>query len=65
VRPFVKRVFHIVARALPIMERFVAPFIVYVTTGMITRTIDARWFGLGVLIGRHAHVELPGLGEVR
>jgi hypothetical protein len=47
------------------MERFVAPFIVYVTTGMITRTIDARWFGLGVLIGRHAHVELPGLGEVR
>ena len=28
------------------MERLNAPFTVYVTTGMITRTIDAWWFGL-------------------
>jgi hypothetical protein len=36
-------------RALPIMQRFNAPFTVYVTTGMITRTIDAWWFGPGRL----------------
>jgi peptidoglycan/xylan/chitin deacetylase (PgdA/CDA1 family) len=34
-------------RALPIMERFEAPFTIYVTTGMVTPEIDAWWFGLG------------------
>ena len=37
-------------RALPIMERFGAPFTVYVTTGMITHEIDAWWFGLAALL---------------
>jgi peptidoglycan/xylan/chitin deacetylase (PgdA/CDA1 family) len=48
-------------RALPIMERFGAPFTVYVTTGMVTREIDAWWFGLAELIRSQKRVELPGL----
>jgi peptidoglycan/xylan/chitin deacetylase (PgdA/CDA1 family) len=48
--------------ALPIMERFNAPFTVYVTTGMITRTIDAWWFGLAALIRARDQIELPGFG---
>jgi peptidoglycan/xylan/chitin deacetylase (PgdA/CDA1 family) len=50
-------------RALPIMERFNAPFTVYVTTGMITRTIDAWWFGLAALIRAREQIELPGFGR--
>ena len=50
-------------QALPIMERFGAPFTVFVTTGMVTRTIDAWWFGLSELIRRRTRVELPGLGR--
>jgi peptidoglycan/xylan/chitin deacetylase (PgdA/CDA1 family) len=49
-------------RALPIMERFAAPFTVYVTTGMVTREIDAWWFGLAALIRKHDHVALPEIG---
>jgi peptidoglycan/xylan/chitin deacetylase (PgdA/CDA1 family) len=49
-------------RALPIMERFAAPFTVYVTTGMITRDIDAWWFGLAALVGSQERIALPGLG---
>ena len=45
-------------RALPIMERFGAPFTVYVTTGMVTREIDAWWVGLAALVGSHDRVEL-------
>lgn len=37
-------------QALPIMERFGAPFTVYVTTGMITHEMDAWWFGLAALL---------------
>jgi polysaccharide deacetylase len=50
-------------RALPIMERLNAPFTVYVTTGMITRTIDAWWFGLAALIRARDQIELPGFGR--
>jgi peptidoglycan/xylan/chitin deacetylase (PgdA/CDA1 family) len=46
--------------ALPIMERFGAPFTVYVTTGMITREIDAWWLGLAALLRSRDLVELPG-----
>jgi peptidoglycan/xylan/chitin deacetylase (PgdA/CDA1 family) len=46
-------------RALPVMERFGAPFTVFVTTGMITREIDGWWFGLAALVRSHDRVELP------
>ncbi len=48
-------------RALPVMERFSAPFTVYVTTGMVTRQIDAWWFGLAALIRLQERIDLPGL----
>src|SRR5262249_916934 len=48
--------------ALPVMERFDAPFTVYVTTGMITREIDAWWFGLAELVRSQDRIELPELG---
>jgi peptidoglycan/xylan/chitin deacetylase (PgdA/CDA1 family) len=51
-------------RALPIMEKFAAPCTVYVSTGMITRDIDAWWFGLAALIRARDHIELPELGGV-
>lgn len=47
-------------RALPIMERFGAPFTVYVTSGMITREIDAWWLGLAALVRSRDRVELSG-----
>jgi peptidoglycan/xylan/chitin deacetylase (PgdA/CDA1 family) len=50
-------------KALPVMEKFAAPFTVYVSTGMITREIDAWWFGLAELIRRRDQIELPGLGH--
>jgi peptidoglycan/xylan/chitin deacetylase (PgdA/CDA1 family) len=46
-------------QALPIMERFGAPFTVFVTTGMITREIDGWWFGLAALVRSHDRIELP------
>jgi peptidoglycan/xylan/chitin deacetylase (PgdA/CDA1 family) len=49
--------------ALPVMERFAAPFTVYVTTGMITREIDAWWFGLAALVRAQDRIELPALGR--
>jgi peptidoglycan/xylan/chitin deacetylase (PgdA/CDA1 family) len=49
--------------ALPVMEKFGAPFTVYVTTGMITREIDAWWFGLAELVRSQDRIELPGLGR--
>jgi peptidoglycan/xylan/chitin deacetylase (PgdA/CDA1 family) len=49
--------------ALPLMQRFAAPFTVYVTTGMITRHIDAWWFGLAALVRSQAKIVLPGLGR--
>ncbi len=49
--------------ALPIMERFEAPFTVYVTTGMVTRQIDAWWFGLAALVRAQPRIALPELGR--
>jgi peptidoglycan/xylan/chitin deacetylase (PgdA/CDA1 family) len=51
-----------VTNALPIMEKYAAPFTVYVTTGMVTRDIDGWWFGLGALIRSQDKIALPGLG---
>jgi peptidoglycan/xylan/chitin deacetylase (PgdA/CDA1 family) len=50
-------------QALPVMERFGAPFTVYVTSGMVTREIDAWWFGLTALLQIRDEIELPGLGR--
>jgi peptidoglycan/xylan/chitin deacetylase (PgdA/CDA1 family) len=50
-------------KALPVMERFAAPFTVYVPTGMITRRIDAWWFGLAALVRFRDRIELPALGR--
>ena len=49
--------------ALPVMEKFAAPFTVFVTTGMIAREIDAWWFGLAALVRSRDHIELPKLGR--
>ncbi|MBV8826135.1 MAG: polysaccharide deacetylase family protein [Bradyrhizobiaceae bacterium] len=46
-------------RALPVMERFGAPFAVFVTTGMVTREIDGWWFGLAALVRSYDRIELP------
>lgn len=52
-------------RALPLMERFAAPFTVYVPTGMIARDIDAWWFGVAELIRLRDEIELPRIGRFR
>ncbi len=49
--------------ALPVMEKYAAPFTVYVPTGMIARDIDAWWFGVAEWIRRRDRIELPGLGR--
>jgi peptidoglycan/xylan/chitin deacetylase (PgdA/CDA1 family) len=49
--------------ALPVMQRFGAPFTVYVTTGMVTREIDAWWFGLAALVRSQERIDLPDLGR--
>ncbi len=53
------------SKALPIMEKFAAPFTVYVPTGMILRDIDAWWFGVAELVRLHDEIELPKLGRFR
>jgi len=47
--------------ALPVMERFAAPFTVYVSTGMMTGEIDAWWLGLAAWVRGHDRIELPDL----
>ena len=47
--------------ALPLMERFAAPFTVYVTSGMMTGEIDAWWLGLAALIHTRDVVDIPEL----
>jgi peptidoglycan/xylan/chitin deacetylase (PgdA/CDA1 family) len=49
--------------ALPVMEQFEAPFTVYVTTGVVTREIDAWWLGLAALVQKQKRIALPGLGR--
>jgi peptidoglycan/xylan/chitin deacetylase (PgdA/CDA1 family) len=45
------------------MEKFGAPFTVFVTTGMVTREIDAWWFGLASLVRSRDRVKLPRLNR--
>ena len=49
--------------ALTVMEKFAAPFTVYVPTGMVSREIDAWWFGLAELIRRHERLDIPAIGR--
>jgi peptidoglycan/xylan/chitin deacetylase (PgdA/CDA1 family) len=48
--------------ALPVMERLGAPMTVYVTTGMIQRSMDAWWLGLAAWIRANDRIALPGAG---
>jgi peptidoglycan/xylan/chitin deacetylase (PgdA/CDA1 family) len=50
-------------RVLPVMEKYAAPFTVYATTGMITREIDAWWFGLAQLIRSQQRIKIADLGQ--
>jgi peptidoglycan/xylan/chitin deacetylase (PgdA/CDA1 family) len=52
-------------KALPVMEKFAAPFTVYVPTGMIRRDVDAWWFGIAELVRLHDEIEVPTLGRLR
>ena len=52
-------------KALPVMEKYAAPFTVYVPTGMIHRDIDAWWFGVAELVRLRDEVVLPTLGRLR
>lgn len=47
--------------ALPLMERFAAPFTVYVSSGMMTGEIDAWWLGLAALVRTRDAVAIPEL----
>lgn len=53
------------SKALPVMEKFAAPFTVYVPTGMVRRDIDAWWFGVAELVRLRDEIELPTLGRLR
>jgi peptidoglycan/xylan/chitin deacetylase (PgdA/CDA1 family) len=48
--------------ALPVMERFHAPFTAYVATSMITRDFDAWWLGLAALLASRNKVDVRPFG---
>jgi peptidoglycan/xylan/chitin deacetylase (PgdA/CDA1 family) len=50
-------------RALPILERYAAPFTVYVPTGSITRELPSWWLGLRSLFQRHDTVTIPPIAK--
>jgi peptidoglycan/xylan/chitin deacetylase (PgdA/CDA1 family) len=69
-RPFVAFTFDdgfadTLTKALPVMEKFAAPFTVYVPTGMIRRDIDAWWFGVAEWMRSRDRILLPRLGCLR
>jgi peptidoglycan/xylan/chitin deacetylase (PgdA/CDA1 family) len=49
--------------ALPIFEKYNAPMTVYVTTGMITRSLYCWWTGLERLFLENSTVEIPPIGR--
>ncbi|MEN3791623.1 polysaccharide deacetylase family protein [Fulvimarina sp. MAC3] len=49
------------SHALPLFERHAAPFSVYVTSGMIERTLNYWWEGLKLLVRRNASVHFDSL----
>jgi len=51
-----------VATALPILERNNAPFMVYVPTGAVTRTLQPWWLGLRELFRSRGDVAIDAMG---
>jgi peptidoglycan/xylan/chitin deacetylase (PgdA/CDA1 family) len=49
--------------ALPIFERYEAPFTVYVTTCQIQGTIDNWWSGLAEILRNHERIQVEELGD--
>jgi peptidoglycan/xylan/chitin deacetylase (PgdA/CDA1 family) len=50
--------------ALPILERHHAPFMMYIPTGAITRTLPSWWLGLRELFRANDHVAIDTMGRV-
>jgi peptidoglycan/xylan/chitin deacetylase (PgdA/CDA1 family) len=50
-------------RALPILERYAAPFTVYIPTGAITRELPSWWLGLRSVFQRHDTVTVPPIAK--
>ncbi|ADZ72332.1 polysaccharide deacetylase family protein [Polymorphum gilvum] len=48
--------------ALPVMERYEAPAIIFVPTGMVTRTVNAWWLGLRDMIVSNEAIDVEPLG---
>jgi peptidoglycan/xylan/chitin deacetylase (PgdA/CDA1 family) len=53
----------ILKRALPILERYNAPFKVYVPTGALTRSLYSWWLGLRKLFLEHDVVSIEPMGR--
>lgn len=49
--------------ALPLFEEFRAPLTVFVTTGMVERSLHYWWGGLLALVRREASIEVEALGR--
>ena len=49
-------------RALPILERHDAPFIVYIPTGAPTRDLHSWWLGLRAVFQSNDHVDIACMG---
>ena len=45
-------------RALPVLERYAAPFTVYVPTGAVTRQLHSWWLGLRAVFQQHDRVAI-------
>jgi peptidoglycan/xylan/chitin deacetylase (PgdA/CDA1 family) len=48
--------------ALPVLEHHAAPATIYVTTGMIERSMDAWWLGLVDWLKRREYIAVDGFG---
>jgi peptidoglycan/xylan/chitin deacetylase (PgdA/CDA1 family) len=49
--------------ALPVFEKHAAPMTVYVTSGLVTRSVDCWWLGLERLFLDHDEVEVEAMGR--
>ena len=52
----------VVRHALPVLEKFAAPFTVYVTTSLVDRSSGLWWLGLERLVQSHDVVEVAPMG---
>ena len=50
-------------RALPILERYAAPFTVYVPTGAITRELPSWWLGVRALFQRYDTITISPMAK--